>query len=37
MRFHYDCGENGRPPRYAGRGRGFSFGPGGFHFDFGED
>lgn len=37
MRFHYDCGENGRPHRYAGRGRGFSFGPGGFHFDFGED
>jgi DNA-binding PadR family transcriptional regulator len=37
MRFHYDCGENGRSHRYAGRGRGFSFGPGGFHFDFGED
>jgi DNA-binding PadR family transcriptional regulator len=37
MRFHYDCGENGRRHRYAGRGRGFSFGPGGFHFDFGED
>jgi DNA-binding PadR family transcriptional regulator len=37
MRFHYDCGENGRHHRYAGRGRGFSFGPGGFHFDFGED
>ena len=32
MRFHADCG-----PRWAGRrGRGFSFGPGGFHFDFGE-
>ncbi len=37
MRFHYDCGENGRHHRHAGRGRGFSFGPGGFHFDFGED
>ena len=24
-------------PRFAGRGRGFSFGPGGFHFDFGDD
>ena len=35
MRFHYDCGENGRH-RWAGRGRGFSFGPGGFHMDFGE-
>jgi DNA-binding PadR family transcriptional regulator len=33
MRFHYDCGENGR---HAGRGRSFSFGPAGFHFDFGE-
>jgi DNA-binding PadR family transcriptional regulator len=33
MRFHYDCGENGRH-RWAGRG--FSFGPGGFHMDFGE-
>jgi DNA-binding PadR family transcriptional regulator len=33
MRFHHDCGEG----RWAGRrGRGFSFGPGGFHFDFGE-
>ncbi len=32
MRIHTDCG-----PRWAGRrGRGFSFGPGGFHFDFGE-
>ena len=32
MRFHYDCG-----PRWAGRrGKSFSFGPGGFHFDFGE-
>ena len=32
MRFEYDCG-----PRWAGRrGRGFSFGPGGFNFDFGE-
>ena len=34
MRFHHDCGE---PPRWAGpRGRSFSFGPSGFHFDFGE-
>jgi DNA-binding PadR family transcriptional regulator len=33
MRFHHDCGEHGR---FAGRSRGFSFGPGGFHFDFGE-
>lgn len=33
MRFHYDCGEDGR---WAGRGKRFSFGPGGFHFDFGE-
>src|SRR5215218_5254244 len=32
MRFEHDCG-----PRWAGRrGRGFSFGPGGFTFDFGE-
>src|SRR6187399_429272 len=32
MRFNYDCG-----PRWAGRrGRTFSFGPSGFHFDFGE-
>jgi DNA-binding PadR family transcriptional regulator len=35
MHFHYDCGENGRH-RFAGRGRGFSFGPGGFQFDLGE-
>ena len=35
MRFHYDCGENGRH-RWAGRGRSFSFGPSGFHMDFGE-
>jgi DNA-binding PadR family transcriptional regulator len=35
MRFHYDCGENGRH-RWAGRGRSFSFGPGGFHMDFDE-
>ena len=27
-----DCG-----PRFAGRSRGFSFGPGGFHFDFGDE
>ena len=33
MRFNHDCGEG----RWAGRrGRGFSFGPGGFHFDFGD-
>jgi DNA-binding PadR family transcriptional regulator len=32
MRFHADCG-----PRWAGRrGRSFTFGPSGFHFDFGE-
>ena len=32
MRGRADCG-----PRWAGRrGRGFSFGPGGFQFDFGE-
>jgi len=32
MRFDHDCG-----PRWAGRrGRGFSFGPGGFTFDFGD-
>ena len=32
MRFQHDCG-----PRWAGRrGRSFSFGPSGFHFDFGE-
>lgn len=36
MHFHYDCGDNGRHQRFAGRGRGFSFGPGGFQFDFGE-
>jgi len=35
MRFHYDCGENGHH-RHAGHGRGFSFGPSGFHFDFGD-
>ena len=34
MRFNHECGERGR---WAGRsGRGFSFGPGGFHFDFGD-
>jgi len=32
VRHRGDCG-----PRFAGRGRGFSFGPGGFHFDFGDD
>jgi DNA-binding PadR family transcriptional regulator len=38
MHFHYDCGENGRHRQrhFAGRGRGFSFGPGGFQFDLGE-
>jgi len=35
MTWHHGCGENGR---WAGRrGRGFSFGPGGFHFDFGDN
>ena len=34
MRFNHECGERGR---WAARGsRGFSFGPGGFHFDFGD-
>ena len=34
MRFNRECGEGGR---WAGRGsRGFSFGPGGFHIDFGD-
>ena len=34
MRFNHECGERGR---WAGRGsRGFSFGPSGFHFDFGD-
>ena len=34
MRFNHECGDGGR---WAGRGRrGFSFGPGGFHIDFGE-
>lgn len=33
MRFHYDHGAH---QRFAGRGRGFSFGPGGFHIDFGD-
>lgn len=36
MRYHFDCGENGREHRFAGGGRGFSFGPSGFHFDFGD-
>jgi DNA-binding PadR family transcriptional regulator len=38
MRFHYNCGGNGENHRqhWAGRGRGFSFGPGGFQFDFGD-
>jgi len=33
MRFHYDCGENGRNWRHAGP-RGFRFGPFDFDFDF---
>src|SRR5688572_5452676 len=33
MRFHYDCGENGRNWRQAG-GRSFRFGPFDFDFDF---
>jgi DNA-binding PadR family transcriptional regulator len=33
MRFHYDCGENGRNWRHAG-GRSFRFGPFDFDFDF---
>ena len=33
MRFHYDCGENGRNWRQAG-GRWFRFGPFDFDFDF---
>jgi DNA-binding PadR family transcriptional regulator len=38
MRFHYDCSGNseGRRRHWAGHGRGFSFGPGGFQFDFGD-
>jgi DNA-binding PadR family transcriptional regulator len=32
MRFHANCDS----PRWAGR-KGFSFGPGGFHFDWGDD
>ena len=35
MRFQYNCGENGHR-RWAGAGRSFSFGPGGFHMDFGD-
>lgn len=34
MRFNHECGEGGR---WSSRGgRGFSFGPSGFHFDFGD-
>jgi DNA-binding PadR family transcriptional regulator len=33
MGWNHGCGEQGR---WAGRGRSFSFGPSGFHFDFGE-
>jgi DNA-binding PadR family transcriptional regulator len=39
MHRHWNCGENGRERgRFAMRGgpRGFSFGPGGFHFEFGD-
>ena len=35
MRFQYNCGENGHR-RWAGAGRSFSFGPGGFHMDFSD-
>ena len=31
----HGCGEHWSK-RFAGRGRSFSFGPGGFHFDFGD-
>ena len=35
MRFHYECGENGRDwRRAAGRGSSFRFGPFDFDFDF---
>ena len=38
MHRHWNCDEEGRGHRFAMRGgpRGFSFGPGGFHFEFGE-
>jgi DNA-binding PadR family transcriptional regulator len=39
MHQHWNCDENGRERgRFAMRGgpRGFSFGPGGFHFEFGD-
>ncbi|QIK95348.1 PadR family transcriptional regulator [Sphingomonas sp. HDW15A] len=35
MRFNIH--HEGCSPRFAGRGRSFSFGPGGFHFDFGDE
>lgn len=35
MHNHHGCGENWSH-RFAGRGRSFGFGPGGFYFDFGE-
>lgn len=35
MRFHYDCGDNGKPWRHAmGRGGSFRFGPFDFDLDF---
>ena len=34
MKIHYDCGPGHK--RWAARGRSFGFGPGGFHFDFGD-
>lgn len=35
MHNHHSCGENWAH-RFAGRGRSFGFGPGGFYFDFGD-
>ena len=37
-RHGWNCGEEGRRPGYFAMrgGRGFSFGPGGFHFEFGD-
>jgi DNA-binding PadR family transcriptional regulator len=35
MHGHHRCGENW-PHRFAGRGKSFGFGPGGFYFDFGD-
>ncbi len=38
MHRHWECGENGRKRGFIAMrgGRGFSFGPEGFHFEFGE-